>query len=147
MEEKYSEEDSLHKLYQIVYKRLINFIRQELEPYDFNRGEFPLLFKLIKNGDGVTQKEICESLMVSKSTISKMINSLVEKGYLRKERDPDDKRATRIFLTERKNEIEDIIEEIDEKAENKMLKGFTQEEKEDIEEHLIKILENLEDSG
>ena len=141
---KYSKEDSIHKLYQIVYKELIKFIRSELEPYDFNRGEFPLLFKLIKKGDGVTQKEICERLHVSKSTTSKIIKSLVEKGYLRKEKDPDDKRASRIYLTDRKEEIEDLIREIDEKAEKEMLEGFDKEEKKELRGHLERILENLE---
>jgi len=143
MVSKYSEEDSIHKLYQIVHKKLIHFIREELEPYDFNRGEFPLLFKLIKHGDGVTQKEICGKLHVSKSTTSKIIKSLVEKGYLRKERDKEDKRASRVFLTDKRDEIEHLIKEIDEKAENKMLEGFEDKEKEELREYLEHILENL----
>ncbi|MFW5946461.1 MAG: MarR family winged helix-turn-helix transcriptional regulator [Candidatus Natronoplasma sp.] len=142
MTEEHSE-DSIHKLYQRVYKNLITLIRSELEPYDFNRGEFPLLFKLLKGGDGVTQKEICEKLHVSKSTTSKIIKSLVEKGYLRKEKDPEDKRASRIFLTDKKEEIEDLIKEIDEKAENKMLKGFDDEERKNLKAYLERILDNL----
>jgi len=138
-----SSEDSIHKLYQRVHKNLIRLIRTELEPYDFNRGEFPLLFKLIKKGDGVTQKEICEKLHVSKSTTSKIIKRLVEKGYLRKEKDPQDNRASRIFLTEKKEDIEDLIKEIDEKAENKMLKGFDDEERKDLRGYLERILDNL----
>ncbi len=144
MVSKYSDKDSIHKLYQIVHKKLIHFIREELEPYDFNRGEFPLLFKLIKKGDGVTQKEICEMIHVSKSTTSKIIKSLVEKGYIQKEKDPDDKRASRIYLTEKKDEIEDLIRELDSKAENQMLKGFEDKEKEKLRTYLERILDNLE---
>lgn len=145
MVKKYSEEDSIHKLYQIVYKKLIAFIRSELEPYDFNRGEFPLLFKLVKKGDGVTQKEITDMLYVSKSTTSKMINNLVDKGYLRKEKDPVDKRATRIYLTEKKDDVKDLFKKIDERAESKMLEGFEGEEKEELRSYLERILENLQD--
>ncbi len=122
---------------------MIRLIQSELEPYDFNRGEFPLLFKVIEEGDGITQKEICEKLYVSKSTISKIIKNLVEKGYLRKEKDPKDKRVSRIFLTDKKEEIEDLIKDIDEKAENKMLKGFDAEEKNDLKDYLERILDNL----
>ncbi|MEF8832253.1 MAG: MarR family transcriptional regulator [Candidatus Thermoplasmatota archaeon] len=143
MNGKYTEEDSIYKLYQRVHKNLIKLIRSELEPYDFNRGEFPLLFRLIKDGDGVTQKEICEKLHVSKSTTSKIIKSLVKKGYLRKEKDPEDKRASRIFLTDKKGEIADLIKEIDQKAENKMLEGFDLEEKEELRDYLECILDNL----
>ncbi len=144
MVEDYSEEDSIHKLYQIVHKKLIKFIKCELEPYDFNRGEFPLLFKLIKKGDGLTQKEICEMVHVSKSTTSKIVHSLVEKDYLKKIRDEADKRVTRIYLTDKKNEVEELLKEIDEKAENRMLKGFKQDERKRIREYLERILENLE---
>ena len=144
MVEDYSEEDSIHKLYQVVHKKLIKFIKCELEPYDFNRGEFPLLFKLIKKGDGLTQKEISGMLYVSKSTTSKIIHNLVEKGYLRKERGRDDKRVTRIYLTEKKDQIEDLIKELDRKAENKMLKDFDKDEKEQLRTYLESILDNLE---
>jgi len=141
----YSEEDSIHKLYQIVYKKLISFIRSELEPYDFNRGEFPLLYKLIKKGDGVTQKEICKMVYVSKSTTSKLIHNLVEKGYIRKEEDEEDRRVTRIYLTDRKDEIEELLKELDRKAENKMLEGFGDEEKYRLRQYLERILENLDE--
>ena len=139
------EEESIHKLYQIAHKKLVMFIREELNPYDFNRGEFPLLFKLMKKGDGLTQKEICEMLFISKSTTSKVINSLVDKGYLRKEKDEEDRRATRIYLTEKEREIEEIIEEIDEKAEKVMLEGFDDNEKERLRTYLQRIINNLKD--
>ncbi|MFW6176195.1 MAG: MarR family winged helix-turn-helix transcriptional regulator [Thermoplasmatota archaeon] len=145
MAESHSNENSTHKLYQIVHKKLIKFIRKELEPYDFSRGEFPLLFKLIKKGDGLTQKDICEMLFISKSTTSKIIHNLIEKGYLRMERDEDDRRRTMIYLTEKKDEIEDLIKELDKKAESRMLEGFKEEEKNQLRNYLERILENLED--
>ncbi|MFP4051429.1 MAG: MarR family winged helix-turn-helix transcriptional regulator [Thermoplasmata archaeon] len=146
MTESHSDENSTHKLYQIVHKKLIKFIRKELEPYDFSRGEFPLLFKLIKKGDGLTQKEICEMLFISKSTTSKIIHNLTDKGYLRMERDKDDRRRTRIYLTEKKDEIEDLIKELDEKAESRMMKNFEEDEKQQFRNYLEKILENLDDA-
>jgi len=145
MVEDYSEEDSIHKLHLIVHKKLIGYLRSELEPYDFNRGEIPLLYKLIKKGDGKTQTEICDMLYVSKSTTSKIIQSLVKKGYLLKERDDKDRRITRIYLTEKKDEVKDLLKKLDERAEDKMLQGFDDVEKEQLREFLERILWNLED--
>jgi len=145
MVEDYSEEDSIHKLHLIVHKKLIRYLRSELEPYDFNRGEIPLLYKLIKKGDGKTQTEICDMLYVSKSTTSKIIQSLVKKGYLLKERDDKDRRITRIYLTEKKDEVKDLLKKLDERAEDKMLEGFDDEEMEQLREFLERILWNLED--
>ncbi len=146
MDEKQTEETTIHKLHQIVHKRLIRFIKNELKPYDFNRGEIPLLYKLLKEGDGKTQTEICDMLHVSKSTTCKIIQNLVVKGFLRKERDEYDKRVTKIFLTDRKDEIKDLLMELDEKAENKMLEGFDDEEKERLRDYLERIFNNLERS-
>ncbi len=137
------QKDTIHKLHQIVHKKLIMYIRKMLKPYDFSRGEFPVLFKLIKKGDGKTQKELCEALHISKSTISKVIDSLVEKGYLVREKDPDDKRAVRIYLTDKKDEIEDLIRKIDRRAEDRMLEGFQEDEKEALRNFLERIMENL----
>ena len=82
-----SEEKSIHKLLHRVHKKTVMEFKHKLEPYDFTRGEFPFLLGLLRKGEGVTQKEICEKIPISKSTTSKMVNNLIDKGYLRKERD------------------------------------------------------------
>lgn len=142
-EKQIDDEESIHRLYHLVHKEMIRFIKEELKPHHFNRGEFPLLLKLIKEGDGVTQKEIRGMLPISKSTISKSVKSLCDKGYLKKEKDEEDRRATRVYLTEKGKEMEDIIGEIDRKAEEQMLKGFDESEAEEFKTHIKKIHENL----
>jgi len=67
----------------------------------------------------------------------------VEKGYLVREKDPDDKRAVRIYLTDKKDEIEDLIRKIDRRAEDRMLEGFQEDEKEALRNFLERIMENL----
>jgi len=81
---------------------------------------------------------------ISKSATSKSIHNLVEKGYLRKEEDVEDRRATRIYLTDRRNKIKELLKELDRKAENKMLEGFGDEEKYRLRQYLERILENLD---
>lgn len=139
-----AEDVTVHRLLHRIHKEITMKFKHKLEPYDFTRGEFPFLLGLIKRGDGVTQKEICDRILISKSTTSKMINNLVEKGYLKKKVDEDDKRATRIYLTDKKKEIENIVQEIDEKAEDTLMEGFDEEEKKQIREYLEKMLMNIE---
>lgn len=140
-----SEEVSIHKLLHRVHKKTVMEFKQKLEPYDFTRGEFPFLLGLLRNGDGVTQKEICEKIPISKSTTSKMVNNLIDKGYLRKETDEEDRRATRIYFTDKKEEIEKIVKELDKKAEEMMLKDFDDDEKDQLKGYLIRILDNIEE--
>ncbi len=138
-------DETVHRMLHKIDKRTMLKFQHKLEPYDFTRGEFPFLLGLIKRGDGVTQKEICEKIPISKSTTSKMISNLVEKGYLRKEKDESDKRASKIYLTEKKEEIENIVREIDEEAEDVMMVGFTGEDKERLMGYLSRIIDNLEE--
>lgn len=49
---------------------------------------------------GMKQKEIADEIRVSPSTLSEMINRLVEDGYVERKADDDDRRAKTLFLTE-----------------------------------------------
>ncbi|MFP4006249.1 MAG: MarR family winged helix-turn-helix transcriptional regulator [Candidatus Hadarchaeia archaeon] len=138
------DENTIFNLYHRVHKELIEAISLMAGPYEFNRGDLPVLARLVKGGDGVTQKEILEDLPISKSTMSKIINNMSQKGYLRKEKDPEDRRATLIYLTEKGKKTEKAIREIDTRVEKIMLKGFSKEEKERLSGYLERLLENLE---
>lgn len=141
-----AKERTVSNLYHKVYKELVKNLRQISEPYEFNRGELPVLAKLIKRGDGITQKEILDDIPITKSTMSKIISSLVQKGYLEKRKDPDDRRATKIYLTEKGRKAGNKIKEIDRKVEKIMLKGFTENEKEDLTVYLRELLKNLKNA-
>lgn len=138
-----AEENKIFNLYHRVHKELIKNIKRIAEPHEFNRGELPILATLIKQGDGVTQKEILGNLPFKKSTMSKKVNKLVQKGYLRKERDPEDRRATKIYLTEKGMKEENKIRKIDRKVEKIMLEGLNEVEKENLAIYLEKLLKNL----
>lgn len=139
------EEDSILNLYLRVHKELVKNLKQSVEPYEFNRGELPILVKLIKGGDGVSQKEIRESLPISKSTTSKTVDNLVRKGYLRKERDSEDRRVTLIYLTDKGREIEDVIKDVEKRAGKRMLENFSEEERDRLAMYLERSLEGLKD--
>ncbi len=133
------------KLQTVINRKLICHLRKKIRPYGFSRGEFPFLVRLLKRGDGVSQKEICEDIRISKSTTSKMINKLKDEGYLRMERDPEDRRVKRVYLTDKKHEIEDIVRDIEEEIDEILFKGFDEEDKNKYIEYLHEILENIEE--
>lgn len=137
-----TDEDSVFDLYHKVHKEIIKNIKNSVKPHDFNRGELPVLGRLTEKEDGASQKEIRNDLPISKSTMSKTIDNLTQKRYLRKEKDPKDRRSTLIYLTERGKEMESVIEEVNRKTEKIMLRGFNESEEEELTEYLEKILKN-----
>ena len=59
-----------------------------------------ILGVLMLSEDGMNQREIAEEMGVSPSTLSEMINRLVEDGYVERKADPGDRRARLLSLTE-----------------------------------------------
>ena len=70
---------------------------------------------LLDYEDGARQKELAETMRVNPSSMSELIDKLQAEGYIERTVDPEDRRATRITLTElgkaRAYEISDEREE------------------------------------
>lgn len=56
--------------------------------------------------DGLNQKELGYSIVKTKSSINKMLKRMIEAGLITKRKDKEDKRITRIFLTEKGKQLE-----------------------------------------
>ncbi|WP_405152341.1 MarR family winged helix-turn-helix transcriptional regulator [Paenibacillus sp. FSL K6-0108] len=63
-------------------------------------GQENLLYRLWL-GDGITQMQISEHLNCEPPTVTNMVKSLEQNGFLYRKRDELDARVMRIFLTER----------------------------------------------
>jgi len=67
--------------------------------YEISTQDFAILFRLLKKGP-MTQVEIAKLLMRDKTTITRRIDALVKKQYVRRTASPDDRRFFLIELTE-----------------------------------------------
>lgn len=54
---------------------------------------------------GMTQEEISRELCLNKSTVTRAINQLEERGYVKRESKPEDKRSLLVFPTEKMENI------------------------------------------
>ena len=66
--------------------------------YDVSVSQCYALERVVEAG-GLTVNELAASLYLDKSTASRIANSLVDKGYLARARDPDDGRVVRLVPT------------------------------------------------
>lgn len=62
--------------------------------------------------DGLRMGELARRSGLSKQTITTLIRNMEKKRLVRRQRDPDDARATRIYLTRRCREFESIAEHL-----------------------------------
>jgi len=99
-----------------------------------------ILRVLLNHEGGIRQKQLTEALRVNPSTISEFVNKLEDSGYIERSTDPDDKRATRITLTEKgRARAMELQDERDEQF-GVLFRNLTEEEKQELIRLLDKIL-------
>lgn len=134
-------EESLGKLISCIYRYSQIYIGKELEQYNIGSGQFSFL-KRLYHADKIHQEDLAQFLKVDKATGARAIQKLAEEGYVIKERDPADRRAYRIFLTEKGERLEPIIKKISSEWTTILLSGFTEDEKKFVIQSLKKMVRN-----
>lgn len=96
---------------------------------DFASSHGNILFQLSKNSE-MTMKELSEKINRDKSTTTVLVRKLIQEGLVTTKADENDKRSTKIFLTEKGKKFNEWTEEISKELISTFYKDFTEEEKE-----------------
>ncbi|WP_172253134.1 MarR family winged helix-turn-helix transcriptional regulator [Saccharibacillus deserti] len=91
-------------------------------------GQDNLLSRLWQ-GDGITQMQLCGHLKCEPPTITNMVKSLEQNGFITRKRDEHDARAMRIFLTDEGRELEKPVELKWKQQQEKLLHSILPEER------------------
>lgn len=105
-------------------------------------GQIPFIMLLSQHED-MSQKEIAEELQVKPPTVNVMVQRMEKAGIIGRKHDPDDQRVTRVFLTEKGQEMKTLVARQVEKNESYVQKGFTDTEKCLFRRFLEQIIENI----
>lgn len=100
--------NSIGRLISILHRKSQVYINYALSDFNITSAEYSFLLCLYRK-DGKTQEELSSFLDIDKSATTRAIKSLEEKGYVTKEKDDDDKRFNRIYLTDKAKENQDNI--------------------------------------
>lgn len=102
------EDQNINRLIAILHRQCQIFTNKALKEFSLTSAEYPSLLALYHR-EGQTQDELSSYLYIDKAAITRIIKSLVAKGFVIKKQDLQDKRCNRIFLTEKaKQKQEDI---------------------------------------
>ncbi|GGG09120.1 hypothetical protein GCM10010912_62080 [Paenibacillus albidus] len=91
-------------------------------------GQDNLLYRLWL-GDGVTQMQLCEHLKCEPPTVTNMVKSLEQNGFIYRKRDEKDARIMRIFLTDKGKELETPVEIKWRQQQEKLLKSISKKDR------------------
>lgn len=130
-------------------KLLKNRLNRELEIEDITVSQFAIIKDIemnsFKDGKevGVTAVEISERLDIDKPTASGIINRLIDKNYIEKTPNPNDRRSFILKLTKESKAKLPSLEKINSLVISDAIEGLTDEEIEIFSNTIVKITENM----
>lgn len=99
----------------------------------------------LERSDGMGQAEISRMAEVDHAVVTRMGQALEREGYVRRERDPEDKRVVRVYLTEKGRRALKRRPEINERVRSRIGRVLGEEEVEDVRRKLVLLAEAMQE--
>ncbi|MCI5106693.1 MAG: MarR family transcriptional regulator [Pseudomonadales bacterium] len=97
----------------------------------------------LKRSDGARQHELARIMDISAMTLARHVDRLEGEGWVERRDDPDDRRAKRLFLTDRARPMLQSLQKLGQKLTRRALKGISNEEQAIAQSVLRRIRDNL----
>ncbi len=124
--------------------RYIESNMSRIMPPDISRSNAWILGYIDNHKDSdVFQKDLEDEFGVTRSTVSKVVELLVKKGYIRRESVNYDARLKKLTLTPKAKEVAAIMSEDAKSTEDMLTDGFTPEELAEFRTYISRIRNNL----
>ena len=115
--------------------------------YDVTPAQTHVLLYLQQHGGRVPQHELAEFLRVKPSTVNGVLDRMEEKGLVRRSVSGSDARRRLITLTEKGAEQQALFQQSFLDVEEAMVRGFTQEERENLCALVDRVIQNLKEES
>ena len=102
--------------------------------------------KRTEKGIDTFQKDIEKEFKISRSTASGLLNNMEEHGYIYREVSTIDSRLKLIHLTDKSVVLHNKVLETFDNIERTLLRGFSQKEREELFNYLLRVEANLENN-
>ena len=85
--------------FSILHRRSQLFVVEACQKYGLTFSEYIMLIRIYDH-EGAKQDELAAMLYLDKAVVTRTINLLVDKGFIVRQADTEDKRVRRIYMTE-----------------------------------------------
>lgn len=138
----HQKEDSLYAVFGQVMRFHYCRMHMLLEKLGVYPGQPPLFFALGKH-EGQSQKELAKNLYIKAATITVMLNRMETGGWIERRPDGNDKRVSRVYLTEQGLKIHHEVQETLKNIELDCFSNFTTEEQILLRRLFMQMRDNL----
>ena len=110
----------------------------------FNGAQGRILYVLWQD-NGVPISELSKQTGLATTTLTSMLDRMETAGLVYRDRGDKDRRKIRIYLTEKAKGLEEDYNSVSEEMSRIYYKGFSDQEIEQLESYLERILKNVEE--
>jgi DNA-binding MarR family transcriptional regulator len=103
--------------------------------------------KIIERREGINQGQLAELLEIEPITVCRMIDRLEESGFVERRRDPADRRAWRIYVTEKAGPVLHELHEVADELIEEALQGLNAAQREALIGSLNTVRTNLSNTN
>ena len=128
----------IQKLSSRIFAKLL----REFKAIDINPAQGRVMFPLWLQ-DNLSFHELLERTSLSKATLSHLLNNLEKTGHIKRVYSEEDKRTVNVILTKKDNQLQDKYIQVSNKMTKLFYNGFSEEEIDEIEDYLRRLLNNL----
>jgi len=93
----------------LLNRQLMKQLEKELTPLELGPGNYLYLYSLSIH-DGRKQQELADIIGVDKAAATRALCRLERDGFIRREADQNDRRATRVYLTSKARKLRPQLE-------------------------------------
>lgn len=115
---------------------------QLIKEYDISPEQWSVIFRVVQNSK-INQKELADSTYKDQGNLTRMIDKLVQKGYLNKKSDERDRRAVELVATKKSKSLVKEIIPISTLFNEQLTKDFSHDEKLKLIELLERVYKNI----
>jgi DNA-binding MarR family transcriptional regulator len=123
-----------------VRVKLFEALDEELAPFDITAAQYVILVNLANGVDSASG--LCRGVSYDPGAMTRMIDRLERKGFVRRVRSPEDRRVVNLALTEEGKAVYPKLVARAAAATNRRLRGFTKAEAQQLESFLQRMLVN-----
>ena len=104
----YDPDEALPELFWGVARKLRHSSRETLAPFDISPSHSRALMVIMRHGE-LRLSELSEHLRIAPRSATEVVDALEQRGLAERKPDPQDRRATQVFLTGEGNRVATAI--------------------------------------
>ncbi len=126
----------------ILARNQRNYFDRQVAVLGVTRSQWAMI-AVVATNPGATQRMIADALEMSEASAGRLVDRLCGEGLLTRRAREDDRRAKAIYISEAAEPLLEKLTIIAQQSEDRMFKGFSDDEVETLNKLLDKVYANL----